>query len=1389
MAAKVDLPSMPQFDPHADYSSLATRWDQWLKRFHIYLRAGKITDKTQQRALLLYMAGPQVQEIFETLTDTGNDEDFKTAVDKLTAYFMPKKSLEYEIYVFRKSRQAADETLDQYHTRLRKLATTCEFGDVDREIKTQIIQSCISTRLRRKALRDSTLTLNALLAEGRSIEVSENQAKGIERSLAAIHLDATSSTEIDHSLNVMRQQQQQQPYARRGSSSRKCYYCGFDYPHKNNSCPAKGKECSLCHKMNHFAKVCKSRQNQGRNKFPRQTRSPRQNNNINTVENRHSGDESNSSSEEKYVYTVKIGSETTSKARLTAKLKINRTNFPTLVDTGASINIIDEATFKHICKQKPIQLRRSKARVYAYASQSPLPMVGVFEEIVESKKKMTTAKFHVAKGNNGNLLCSETATQLGLITLNVQNVHNVNTDKPEVHTPTKAQDIPLLQTQAKADQNGNDTFIHNLTNEYHDLFSGIGCLKNFELKLHINPQVKPVAQPERRIPFHIREKVNQELDNLTKQGIIEPCTGPTPWVSPLVVTPKPKNPEEIRICVDMRLPNTAIIRERHPMPTADELIHKLNGAKVFSKLDLRHGYHQILLAPESRYITTFRTHKGLHRYVRLNYGTSAASEVFQYAISQAIAGIDGVVNISDDILIFGPTQTAHDTALKDVFERLRQVGLTLNKSKCAYNKGTLEFFGMIFSADGVSPDPKKIAAITNAPRPTTVSGVRSLLGMTNYCSKFIMNYASITTPLRQLTKKNARFQWLPAHESAWKTLTRALTSAPVMAYFDTNKCTELIVDASPTGLGAILQQHTPDKQDHKVIAYASRALSPVEQRYSQTEREALAIVWAMERLHIYLYGTEFVLYTDHKPLELICNNPKSKPPARIERWFLRLQKYIFRVQYRPGKDNPSDYMSRHPLPTPATRNSNAAEEYINFIAQHTTPKAISLEEIKQQTKEDATLQTAIQYTRNGRWHEAKNLTDPNINKKELDILYSIRTELTASKDDDLLLKATRIIIPTSLRKRAINLAHEGHQGLTKTKQLLREKIWFPSIDSSVKKIVDACIPCQSTTPAHPPVPLKMSKMPPTPWHTVHIDFLGPLPTGELLLVAIDAYSRYPEVDIVHSTGAATLIPKLDKIFSTHGIPYRVVSDNGPPFNGNEIRRYMEIHGIEYSTITPLWPQGNSEAESFMKPLLKSILTARTEGRKWKKELYTFLLNYRATPHSTTKVAPAELLFNRPIRTKIPQQVTSSKPINKHIMAKENDQQSKAQMKQYADQRRHTKKMQVNVGDLVICKQPKKNKFSTKFNPAPYKVIKVNGSTITAQRHTHQITRNISYFKRLNLDDDERQHHLDDQTSDDEGDEIIRNGQNEQNEVARRYPVRERQQTNFYHDPNSAILTH
>ena len=245
------------------------------------------------------------------------------------------------------------------------------------------------------------------------------------------------------------------------------------------------------------------------------------------------------------------------------------------------------------------------------------------------------------------------------------------------------------------------------------------------------------------------------------------------------------------------------------------------------------------------------------------------------------------------------------------------------------------------------------------------------------------------------------------------------------------------------------------------------------------------------------------------------------------------------------------------------------------------------------------------------------------------LFNQVRDELTVSEADDLILKGTRIVIPSELHQRALALAH-GHQGIVKTKQLLGEKIWFPKIDQEVEKLLDGCLACQANGPNTKLDPLQMSPLPPTPWHTVHIDFCGPFPTEEYLLVVIDAYSRFPEVDIIHSTSAKGTISKLDHIFATHGVSVIIRSDNGPPFTSSEFKSYMSELGINHQRITPLWPQANSEAEILMKPLIKTIRTARTEQKDWKKELYTFLLNYRATPHSMTRYPPSELLFNRSI---------------------------------------------------------------------------------------------------------------------------------------------------------------
>ena len=271
------------------------------------------------------------------------------------------------------------------------------------------------------------------------------------------------------------------------------------------------------------------------------------------------------------------------------------------------------------------------------------------------------------------------------------------------------------------------------------------------------------------------------------------------------------------------------------------------------------------------------------------------------------------MNISDNILVSGKTHEEHDQNLRAVFQRLREKGLTLNKSKCEYSKDKLEFFGYVFSKDGISPDPKKVEDVVNFHTPLTASEVRSLLGMTNYCSRFIPDYATKTEPLRKLTHKDQPWCWTAEHDRAVSQLKDALVTTPVTAYFDPDRDTEISVDASPVGLAAILTQVDPKTDEKHIITYASRSLTATEQWYSQTEREGLAVVWACEHLHLYVYEKPVTIYTDHKPLVSIYDNSSSKPPARIERWALRLQPYQVTVKYQRGDINPADYLSRHPI--------------------------------------------------------------------------------------------------------------------------------------------------------------------------------------------------------------------------------------------------------------------------------------------------------------------------------------------------------------------------------------------------------------------------------------------------------------------------------------------
>ena len=474
-----------------------------------------------------------------------------------------------------------------------------------------------------------------------------------------------------------------------------------------------------------------------------------------------------------------------------------------------------------------------------------------------------------------------------------------------------------------------------------------------------------------------------------------------------------------------------------------------------------------------------------------------------------------------------------------------------------------------------------------------------------------------------------------------------------MSYLNPAQETEVIVDASPVSLGGLLVQ------DDKVISYARRVLRDVESRSSQTEREMLAIVWALEHFHLYLYESEFTIVTDHK---LLLGVFKSYKPtsARMERWKLRLMPYNCHLVYRPGKDdeNPADFMSRHPSHQ-ATVERNVADEYVNYVCTNAIPKAMTLQEIQAETEKDSTLQSLIKAIETDCWTDSEILDYKRL-KDEL-LVYN-----------GVVLRGNRIVVPSKLRERAIELAHVGHQDIVKTKRLIREKVWFPGTDKMVKEKVDNCLACQAATPSKSSriEPLQMTPLPSGPWKMLAKYFLGPFPSGDYLLVVIDEYSRFPEVEIVKSTSAKSIILRLDAIFARQGIPDELKTDNGPPVNGIEFSNFAKNLGFHHRKVQPLWPRANGEAERFMQNLGKCVRTAILEDKNWKQELYKFLRQYRATSHTTTNVSPNEALNGRKLKTNLPEVSPASARQNtlqdtRKTMG-ERDAEQKSKIKAYAD---------------------------------------------------------------------------------------------------------------------------
>lgn len=1303
------LPQFDQFKVHCDPHTAGLRWEKWIIRFERLMEAINVVSQTadsadqktatdkRRLALLLHYAGTEVEDVFDTLPGVQDDKNtYSKAKPLFQAYFQPKKNVELEVFNFRRSRQEPGENMDAFATRLRQLATRCDFNDSDLEIKLQIIQGCKSSNFRKLCLRDQ-LSLKKMLENARAAEAADRYAESVEQ----------SSKQATNSVNKSRNNFKFKSHKETGDNGKKktskcrkcggqwphtgspcpakgkCRNCGYDWPHpESKPCPAKGKKCEACGMLNHFSKCCT-------NKKAKPGSSSKQEHTRQVNDRESSSDES--------TWTI---SPTRSDDRPLTHIKLCGGKCKMMIDTGSTCNLLSFKEYNEL-PNKPT-LHPTGNSVNGYGG-NPLKIIGKFKTLIESKHAYADAVIYVSDNEKAdNLLGYSTAKELKLVKVS--------------NSVSSSNDYSFVKQK------------------FGPLFSGLGKMKNYQVKLHIDQSIQSVTQKHRRIGFHLRKGVDKELTNLENEDIIEPVTdGPTEWISPCHAVPKPKQPGKLRVCVDMRAPNKAILRTRHIIPTIEDLVVDLNGAKYFSKLDMNQGYHQLELAPESRYITTFSTHRGLFRYKRLNFGMNCASEIFDDVIRQTVSGIPGVVNRSDDIFVTGKTKEEHDSSLEKVLKRLMDKNLTLNFEKCEFGKEEIDFFGLHFSGKGVSPTQAKVEAIKKAEPPSTPDEVSSFLGMVTYCSRFIPNAAAISEPLRRLTHTKQEWVWKEEQEKAFKNLKKSLCKAVTLSYFDVGKPTSIVVDASPRGLGAILTQVSKDGSN-SIIAYASRLLTDVESRYSQTEREALAITWAILHFHLYVTGKEFTVITDHKPLEAIFNKPLIQPPARIERWLLKLQLYDFTVIYQPGKSNPADYMSRHPIPSTAvsTREQSIAENYVNSICMKSVPKPVPLGSITSATKEDKAIQLIFKILNQKR---CKKEEVEKLNSQEKDWFISlkqIQLQLTRieTEEGEMLLKDTRIVIPHSLTEKIIDIAHQGHQGIVKTKALLREKVWFPGIDKAVERKVTNCIPCQACSKKNSPEPLQMSSLPAEPWTEVSIDFAD-MPMGEHLLVVYDDYSRYPVVTKVSSTSAKVVTKKLEDIFAQFGIPEVVKSDNGPPFQSYDFKQFAQDLNFKHRRVTPLWPQANGGVERFMKTLKKALRCAVAEKRNWREEIPRFLLNYRNSPHASTGKAPATLLFGRSLRTRLPQ----IPKIKKEEEIRNKDLKSKSRMKENADKK--AKHRELKEGDFVLLRRDKlANKLQAPFDPSPYRITEVKKSMITAERNNKKVTRNVTFFKKIERKDEE-----------------------------------------------------
>lgn len=769
--------------------------------------------------------------------------------------------------------------------------------------------------------------------------------------------------------------------------------------------------------------------------------------------------------------------------------------------------------------------------------------------------------------------------------------------------------------------NAVDNVLESFAKAYPHVFSdnAMSFIKNFEAHITLKENVSPVFLRPYSVPYAMVNKVNAKLTAMinAKEVILVSFSK---WASP--VFPIPKRDGSIRLITDYkRTVNKCIKTDVYPIPNPEDIFASLAGGKCFCVIDLVDAYTQLRLDKASQEILTMHTSKGLFQPLRMRFGVSSAPAIFQQVMDQILHGIANVKCYLDDILVKG---SSYDDCFKTVvlvLERLESYHVRINVKKSLWFANSVPYLGYVISEFGRSPKPAKVEAILLAKVPGNSKEANSFMGLVNFYAPLIPNLSTVAAPIRKAASAPS-FLWSEECSNSFQQCKSLLASSDLLVHYDPSLPIYLFTDASPVGVGAMLahQLSVNGKLVERPVMFASSALNETQQRYSQIDREALAIMFAIARFHKYLWGRHFVIVTDNQPLRHILNPDKGLPilaATRLQHWAAILSGYDFAIEHRKSELLcPVDALSRLPY----------ANHIVDFSMPNTfvgVPLAVS--DISFESSKDVILSKVLDITRIG-W--PSHCSDVSILP-----YFKLRHEL--SIEQNCLLYGNRVVIPLVLRAQVLKLLHEGHPGIVRTKLLARNLFWWPSMNVDIETLCENCVPCSTINAKRQHVFAPWPKCT-FPFERVHLDYCE-LGKAKFLIIC-DAFSKWIDVKLVQTHSSEELITLLYNVFAVFGLPQTLVTDNERSFVSELFKEFCTKYNIALLHSPEYHAPSNGQAERAVetcKAVLKK-LALDSCVMSIDERIFRFLWTYRNTPSSTTLKAPNQILFAFQPRTLLTQ---------------------------------------------------------------------------------------------------------------------------------------------------------